>query len=269
MSVPIAAIAAILAFAAGPLPAQVISIPATGGAPQRRPLPQAATGTWEPDSLGNHRAVARVDSGGEAVYVRIPWRRRDPTPESVGVVVMDARTQLRVRNVARMEINREHGDFVFQAPTVPGTYYFYYLPYTGTFKSNYPKITYRPPEATADAAWLQRNALIAQAARFKQYQSLPSASVTGFEAVDEFSRFTPMEYIATRAELDAVRTRYPWAEYFTFAEDRALSIRMSRDIPQRWAQQGPFGAFFGNVRRGEFYAFQIGVWAHRMAIDSL
>lgn len=261
--------AALLALVTGPLHAQVSSSP-TPGAPPTRQLPsRASTAPWIPDSLGNHRAVVRVDSGGDALYVRIPWRRRDPTPDKVGVIVIDARTQLRVRNVAPMEINREFGDFVFQAPTVPGTYYFYYLPYTGTFTSNYPKITYRPPEATANAAWIQRNALIPQAARLKQYQSLPAASVTSFDAIDDFSRFTPMEVTASKGELDAMRARYPWAEYFTFAEDRSLSIRMSRDIPQQWAQRGPFAPFFGNARRGEYYTFQIGVWAHRMAIDSV
>lgn len=263
---------AFMALVLGPVAsagAQVVSSPTPGAPPTRQPQSRADATPWIPDSLGNHRAVVRVVSGGDALYVRIPWSRRDPTPDKVGVIVVDARTQLRVRNVAPMEINREFGDFVFQAPTVPGDYYFYYLPYTGTFTSNYPKITYRPPETTANAAWMQRNALIPQAARLKQYQSLPAASVTSFDAIDEFSRFTAMEVTASKGELDAVRARYPWAEYFTFAEDRSLSIRMSRDIPQQWAQRGPFAPFFGNARRGEYYTFQIGVWAHRMAIDSM
>ena len=268
---------ALLAVAVVPAPtvAQVISVPPTvAPGATRAPRGQGAglrygTGTWEPDSLGNHRAVVRVDSGGDAVYARITWRRRDKTPDQVGLVVVDARTQLRVRNVARMEITREYGDVVFQAPTVPGDYYVYYLPYTGTFKSNYPKITYRPPAATADRAWLQRNGLVQDVARFKQYRSLPAATLLGFDAIDEFSRFTPMEYIASTAELDSLRSRYAWAEYFAFAEDRALSIRMTDDIPRAWAQRGPFQAFTGATKRGEFYSFQIGIWAHRMAIDSL
>lgn len=267
----------LLAFAVVPAStvAQVISVPPTA-APGATPVPRGqggglryGIGTWEPDSLGNHRAVVRVDSGGDAVYARINWRRRDKTPDKVGLVVVDARTQLRVRNVARMEITREHGDVVFQAPTVPGDYYVYYLPYTGTFKSNYPKITYRTPEVTADRTWLQRNGLVQDVARFKQYRSLPAATLLGFDAIDEFSRFTPMEYIASAAELDSLRSRYAWAEYFAFAEDRALSIRMTDDIPRLWVQRGPFQAFTGATKRGEFYTFQIGIWAHRMAVDSL
>ncbi|MEP7380749.1 MAG: glycoside hydrolase domain-containing protein [Gemmatimonadota bacterium] len=260
----------LLLGSATPLAAQVISVPPPrANTPRRGGGLTYGTGTWEPDSLGNHRAVVHVETGDDAVYVRIPWRRRDPTPEKVGLIVMDARTQRRVRNVARMEITREYGDLVFQAPSAPADYYVYYLPYTGTFTSNYPKITYRPPESTADAGWMQRNGLTPQQARGKQWRSLTAATVTGFDAIDEFSQFTPMEYIASAAELDSLRARYAWAEYFAFAEDRSLSIRMTDDIPRRWVQQGPFGAFTGTTRRGEFYTFQIGIWAHRMAIDSL
>ncbi|MEO6445685.1 MAG: glycoside hydrolase domain-containing protein [Gemmatimonadaceae bacterium] len=266
------AVAVLMATITGAAHAQVITVPPPNApGPQRvaRGSIQYGTGSWEPDSLGNHRAVVQVDVGGDALFVRIPWRRRGAAPEKVGLIVMDARTQLRVRNVAAMEINREFGDIVFQPPTAPGTYYVYYLPYTGTFFSNYPKITYRLPETTADRAWMQRNGLVSAVARFGQYRSLPAASVVGFDAIDTFSQFTPMEYIASTAELDAIRAKYAWAEYFTFPEDRALSIRMTDDIPRRWAQAGPFLPFTGSAKRGEFYTFQIGVWAHRMAIDSM
>ena len=92
------------------------------------------------------------------MFAHIPWRRRDKTPENVNLVVISSATQRRVMTVARLAITRESGDIAFQA-TVPGEYYVYYLPYTGTFKSNYPKITYRVPEPTADAAWLARHGL--------------------------------------------------------------------------------------------------------------
>ncbi|MEO7965504.1 MAG: glycoside hydrolase domain-containing protein, partial [Gemmatimonadaceae bacterium] len=153
-----------------------------------------ATPTWEPDSLGNHRAVVHVGDGGDAVWVRLPWKRRDAKPEQVAIIVMDARTQLRVSNTARMEITRDYGDIVFQPRTAPGDYFIYYLPYTGTFKSNYPKITYRPPDDRPDQLWMGRNALTAENARLKRWQSLPQATVKRFESFDAFSAFTPMEY---------------------------------------------------------------------------
>jgi predicted Zn-dependent protease len=225
-------------------------------------------GTWEPDSLGNHRAVVRVAAAGDAVYARIPWRRRDRKPEAVNILVVAAATQRRVTNVARMDINREYGDIVFQAD-VAGEYYVYYLPYTGTFASNYPKISYRAVESTADAAWIARHSLVGNAARSGAFRALPAAKMVGFDAANDFSRFTSMEYIASAAEQRAVRLENPAAPFLAFAEDRSLSIRMSEDIPRVWAERGAFRAFTGNARRGEYYTFQVGVWAHRAAVDSL
>ena len=225
-------------------------------------------GQWEPDSLGNHRAVVRVANAADAVFARVPWRRRDLTPDKVNVVVMNAATNQRVLNVARLNINREFGDIVFQAPN-GGEYYLYYLPYTGSFKSNYPKITYRVVEHTADAAWLSNHSLTENTARTSAYQSLPIATVVGFDAVNEFSKFTPMEYIASAAELDKLRSTNVNAPFLAFAEDRSLSIRMSRDIPKVWADRGAFQPFSGTAKRGEYYTFQVGVWANRNAIDSL
>ncbi|MEP6779832.1 MAG: glycoside hydrolase domain-containing protein [Gemmatimonadaceae bacterium] len=221
-------------------------------------------GTWEPDSLGNHRAVVRVANAADAVFAHIPWRRRDMTPDKVNVVVMNAATNQRVLNVARVNVNREFGDIVFQAPSA-GIYFLYYMPYTGTFKSNYPKITYRVVEKTADATWVSKNSLTSGNA----YQSLPHAQMIGFDAVNDFSKFTPMEYIATAAEVSQLRAANSSAPFLAFAEDRSRSIRMTSDIPQLWAERGAFKPFSGTAKRGEYYTFQIGVWANRSALDSV
>ena len=226
------------------------------------------TGTWEPDSLGNHRAVVHLTAAAPAVFVRIPWRRRDATPEQVNAVVIDARTQQRVRNVARMNVGREFGDLVFEAQTA-GDYYVYYLPYTGTFKSNYPKITYRVPEPTASATWLQANGLGDGAAARDAYRALPAAQVTGFDAVDAFSQFTPMEYTASASEIATLRAQHPDASFLAFPESRALSIRMTDAIPRTWAERGAFQPLSGSALRGEYFTFQIGVWADRNVVDSL
>ena len=47
-------------------------------------------GEWDPDSLGNHRAVVRVYVNSDAVRVRIPWRRRDRGPERKRLIILDA-----------------------------------------------------------------------------------------------------------------------------------------------------------------------------------
>ena len=225
-------------------------------------------GQWEPDSLGNHRAVLRVSTASEAVVARIPWRRRDPTPERVNVVVMSAMTGQRIRNVARLSITREQGEIVFQAPQA-GEYYVYYMPYSGTFTSNYPKITYREVEQTADPVWLTANGLATSGAPIVLPATTPVATLIGFDAVNEFSRFTPMEYIATSADQSQLRAANTTAPFLAFAEDRALSIRMTKDIPAVWADRGAFKPFIGSAKRGEYFAFQIGVWAHRAPLDSL
>jgi hypothetical protein len=221
------------------------------------------TGTWEADSLGNHRAVVRVAAASDIVLAHIPWRRRDKTPQNVNVVVIAAATNERVRNVVRLNITREFGDIAFEAPTA-GEYYVYYLPYTGTFKSNYPKITYRPVEQTADGAWLAGHGRVLGTPGM-----IAKATMVGFDAVNDFSRFTPMEYIAGQTESDSLRTRYASAPFLAFAEDRALSIRMHDDIPHVWAERGPFALFTGDAKRGEYYTFQIGVWAHRGNVRAL
>ena len=36
---------------------------------------------WNPDSLGNHRAVVEFNGAGNIAKVIIPWRRRDEDPQ--------------------------------------------------------------------------------------------------------------------------------------------------------------------------------------------
>jgi len=78
---------------------------------------------------GNHRAIVRVTEKADAVWVRIPWRRCDPQPETKDVRIFDAATGKRITNVVRVSIRPEYGDLVFQPATVPGIYEVYYLPY--------------------------------------------------------------------------------------------------------------------------------------------
>lgn len=240
---------------------------ATGNRPTVAAIPRGV-GVWEADSLGNHRVVVQVRSPASAVYAKIDWQRRDSTPDRVNVVVVDARTQRRVTNVARMNITREVGELVFEAASA-GDYYVYYMPYTGTFKSNYPKITYRVPEVTADAAWIERNGLGAGGAQSGAYRKLPPATVVRFETTNAFNAFTEMERTASGASIAALRARFPDAPYLAFAESRANSIRMTDAIPDSWASRGAFQPFSGAAKRGEYFTFQIGVWADRAAVDSL
>ncbi len=224
------------------------------------------TAHWDAQSLGNHRVVIRVSQFADAILAHIPWRRRDFHPERKNLIVVDAHTGMRIKNVFRGKINRESGDIIFQPDTIPGDYYVYYLPYIMKGRSNYPTVIYPEPENTADPVWLAKNELKYSAS---QYNTLPRASIMKMEAIDAFNSFFPMEVIATAQETQDLITSHPDVDYLLFPEDREHSIRMTTDLPFRWIQKGPQLDFTGKADRGEFYAFQIGVFAARKDIDDM
>jgi len=216
------------------------------------------TGSWDGRAYGNHRAVVRVEAAAEAVLARIPWRRRDADPEKKAVLVFDAAASSRIRNVLLRTINREFGEIVFEPAAGPGDYHVYYMPYRLTGSRNYPNARYLEPEETAEPGWLRNIP-----------GRLPEAAVAAFESLDEFSSFHPMEIIATAEETAGLLARHPEAPFLVFPEDRAFSIRMTDDLPRRWALLGSESPFRGQAARGEFYAFQVGVWACRAGLEDV
>ncbi|MGB8951593.1 MAG: glycoside hydrolase domain-containing protein, partial [Candidatus Aminicenantales bacterium] len=227
------------------------------------------TGGWNVDVLGNYRAVLQVSEKTEAVWAHIPWRRRDFHPDKKQIIVVDARTGTPVKNVCPQEVTRAYGDVVFEPVSGPGEYYVYYLPYKLAGRTNYPSVQYLEPEQTADVAWLERNRLI-PGRRLKENSGLfPRARVLEFQSVDEFSSCYPMEVIATEEEVKEVLSRYPQESFLLFPEDRKYPIRMTDDLPYKWIQSGPQDVFSGAAARGEFYAFQVGVYACREAIKDI
>lgn len=218
-------------------------------------IPRGA-GRWEPEGLGNHRYVVEVASGfpRESVRVVIPWRRRDANPEAKQVIVVAANGE-RVRNVKRNRVDREAGDFLFEPLAGSGLYYFYYLPYT-TEGKNYPKVTYLPATDTADPS-LPRS--------IDSPQGPPAAKVLRYEAISAFHAFNEMEVMATAEETAALLASWPGAPFLVFPEDRVHSIRVFDGIPARWLQTGANRAFGGGARRGEYFTYQLGLWAARGA----
>ena len=224
-------------------------------------------GSWS-EKLGNHRAVVRVARKADAVWAHIPWRRRDGQPERKAVHVYDAATSQRVKNVVRIDVNREFGDIAFQPTSGPGDYHVHYLPLRAEGWAHSPKIHYVQPRATADAAWLAKHRLAKAQLAGDAWRKLPKATVVAIEAINEFHRFDPMEVVATAEETKALLAKHP-EPYLLFPENRRHPIRMTDDLPLRWVRRGPSTALSGQARRGEFYAFQIGVYAARKAIGDL
>jgi len=247
------------------LAGSLVAVP--GAAEGRLPYGIAETG-W-PAELGSHRVVIHVDAPADAVVVHIPWRRRDPSPETKGIALIDASTGERVRNVARIDINREFGEIAFQPATAPGDYYLYTMPNNLDGPEYLGQRKYDTPAQTAEPAWLARHGLADEGLSTGAWRELPKAQAVRIEAAREFARFDPMEVIATRAETDDLIARHPDEPCLLFPEDRRYPIRMTDDLPLCWVDRGPSDEFAGEARPDEFYAFQVGLFAHRKALEDV
>ena len=214
------------------------------------------------DSLGNHRAVVEVNAQSDAVFAHIPWRRRDSHPENINILIYDAQTGKRIKNLKRIDINREFGDIVFQPQTVPGKYYVYYMPYTQEGKY-YPKVTYNPPEETAAQSWVEKNKVETG------YKVFPKAKFVKLESKDEFNEFTAMEHIASKKEIAKLLKDNTDRSFLVFYQDRKFPIRMTSDIPQWWAIEGSIYEFITNTEKGEYLSFQLGVYSVKKDLENV
>ena len=221
-------------------------------------------GIWNADSLGNHRVIVSVDKPADAVLATIDWRRRDLNPEAKNLIVVDAATGERITNVCRFTIDREQGEVVFQPQTVPGEYYIYYLKNVMSGSPYYPTVNYPAFENTASADWVKKNKLSG-----KKAPALPAAKVVQFQAINEFNSFYPMEVIATSNETARLLKEHPGEKYILFTEDRKFPIRMTTDIPYKWIADNRHDFFNGQADKGEYYVFQLGVWAARSNVENL
>ena len=221
-------------------------------------------GIWNADSLGNHRVIVSVDKPADAVLATIDWRRRDLNPEAKNLIVVDAATGERITNVCRFTIDRERGEVVFQPQTVPGEYYIYYLKNVMSGSPYYPTVNYPAFENTASADWVKKNKLSG-----KKAPALPAAKVVQFQAINELNSFYPMEVIATSNETARLLKERPGEKYILFTEDRKFPIRMTTDIPYKWIADNRHDFFNGQADKGEYYVFQLGVWAARSNVENL
>ncbi|HEY4064870.1 MAG TPA: glycoside hydrolase domain-containing protein [Puia sp.] len=209
-------------------------------------------GCWNADSLGNHRALLHFNGTGNIARVVIPWRRRDNDPAAKRIIVQDAKTGSRIVNAGTGALSRESGEVFFEPVSGKGDYYVYYMPYRNEGRSNYPKGVYWRPDTTASAEWLRR---------VKAGAGAPGCTVVALQSIDAFNSFYPMEVIATAKETEALRTKYKGQSFLVFSEDRLHSIRMRYDLPYRWIQKGPGLGLRGDAARGEYFAYQLGIYA--------
>lgn len=213
--------------------------------------------SWNPDSLGNVRAVIDVSQKVAAVKTVIDWRRRDHHTDSE-VIVVDSATNRRIPNVKTGPINRGSGEISFEPVSGPGTYYIYYLPFKVNGRANYPVANYLKRTETASAAWL---------GALKGNEQ--PAKVRRIESVDAMNSSYPMEVIAKAKEVKALLAANAAKKYLVFAEDRMHPIRMTDDLPQRWIAKGANKAFSDQAAPGENYTFQLGVYASSLDLNDV
>lgn len=203
--------------------------------------------TWNPDSLGNHRAVVTVPFAEPAVKAIIEWRRRDD-PADKAIIVVDAKSNKRVLNVKTGNISRESGTVYFEPTSGAGKYYIYYMPYKVKDRSNYPNAVYSKMQNTASAAWLAKTGNV--------HSVIPDY----LESVNTMNSFYPMEVIATAQEVKNVTALNADKTYLVFTEDREHPTKMPHDIPERWISKGVTDKFTGSALRGENYSYQLAIY---------
>jgi hypothetical protein len=221
------------------------------------PVLKYSTGKWNPDSLGNHRAVAIFNGEGNAARSLIQWRRRDYNPEKKRIIVVDAQTGRKINNVKVLSVTRETGDLLFEPASGKGAYYIYYMPYKDEGKSNYPKGIYLAPEETASAEWLKSI----------EEKKLPDAECREIQSVNEFNSFYPMEVIATREETERLLSENKGTAFLVFPEQREYPVKMDSDLPLRWIQNGPQKLFKAEAAKGENFTWQIALYAVKTLND--
>lgn len=206
---------------------------------------------WKEDSLGNHRAVVRFNGPGSIAHTLLPWRRNDVMPEKKRIIVQDAQTGAKIMNVLTGEISNEKGELWFEAVSGKGTYYIYYMPYRNEGRSNYPKGVYLSPEQTEAANW---------SAVAKQVKVI-NTTVQSFQSIDAFNSFYPMEVIATAKETEQLVQKSGRRDYLVFPEDRMNPVRMTDRLPYRWIQKGINKNITGTAARGEYFSWQLAIYA--------
>ena len=223
------------------------------------------TGEWNQDSLGYHRLVINSKTSADAVFVEIPWRRRDMDPQDKGVMLTTDKQETIINNIVCLSSDNEKGRFVFQPLNGPGRYYLYYLPGKMKGRSNYPTVEYPAPVQTADNAWIDLHNLNDPEA----IASLPVAHVTEIQSRDGFNSFYPMEIIATKSEVADMLDKFNNKTYLLFPEERQNPIRMFDYLPLKWIESGPSWEISGEARKGEYYTFQVGLYCIENEIEDI
>lgn len=208
------------------------------------------THRWNPDSLGNHRAVLSVNNNQAIAKARILWRRADENPQLKGLILQDANGK-NITNFKTGVFTNDELELMFQPTSGKGVYHLYFMPYQNEGGSSYPKGIYIKPKELATQQWLE-----------SVTNNIPvNTTLLKIESVDSFNAFTPLEIPATIAETDLFLKKYASEDFLLFPEARTNVIKTFDKIPYAWLKKQPQQPFKGEAEKGEYYSFQIGLLA--------
>ena len=251
--------------------------------PHGGPAPPAVNGHVV--SLGDIRAVVQAHQAGP-VSAQIWWRRRDPNPEVKAVIVTDESDSRWVP--ANAVVEPDCGVVSFNAPS-PGVYHVYYLPYVETgdwantlfhwFNCTNTQATVanpcvidttragrvQPLQATAGAASGCARVVPPSGATVLRLET--RSSPQPLQEQEDFPAFHSMEMIATSQELSALLQSHSGAPFMAFMTPREDAVRMFDQVPASWGRSGEVHALVADAMCGEYFTFQVGLWAALADVD--
>lgn len=210
--------------------------------------------------LGNHRAIIEVPDNAETVYVKFPWRRCDFEQKQNGFRILNAISGDTIRNFRVIKSNNEEVEFLFHPEGQGKEFYFYYYPFNTT-GGYYPTVTYVKFQEDSGNDWAEEH-------KNDNVESVPKGEVTRVQSINDFNSFFPMEISATKQEVNNF-LKMDVRDYHVFPEYRNFPIRMKNNIPYHWVKRGMKKGIKDQVYKGEYYVFQLGIFAYKNAIDNV
>jgi hypothetical protein len=85
------------------------------------------------------------------------------------------------------------------------------------------------------------------------------------------SASSPMDVLVGPSDLNPFLKQHAQAAYLVFTEDRTQAVRWDHALPAHWIEhpQRHLGVFSGQAQPGEFYVFQVVVFAAQQDLDSI
>lgn len=224
------------------------------------PVISRQLGEWNPEGLGNHRAVVIAEESAEVIWARIAWRRIDPLPEYKGIVVTLSKTDVPVENVLASTISPEFGDVFFEAKE-PGEYYVYYMPHREAKRDWNPFPEYFETKQPS-SSWLTKVEPIAQeVSRDIIPKNVIRAATLRLESNGKSNSYCEMEIPATVEEKESFLSGLEDRSIVFFQEPISSPIRKGDKMPVHWVHSGPQVECRVSGTPGELLFFQLGAVA--------